>query len=123
MELVDWPWKLAVLADGFACPALKRSIASEWWESKLCNLDSYFSRRLRQTRLVLDWRHLLENPGWQAFLKTWSKEVKLTNAQVEFRNARLDRASANKSTQVNSFVAKSLHVETLQSHLLAERHA
>ena len=115
-ELLAWPWPLAVLGDPNAAVEDKRSIARAWWDTPLCDLDVYFGRRLRETGLVSRWEDLVESRSWQQFFRSWASQVSLTNAQVEFRNARYDRQCPSRCTSVDSFVAKAYHEEARALH-------
>ena len=51
-----------------------------------------------------------------AVFRSWAAQVSLTNAQVEFRNARYDRQCPSRCTSVDSFVAKAYHEEARALH-------
>jgi hypothetical protein len=116
VRLQAWPFPLTVLGDKHARKELQFDIAREWWFADLRMLDPYFGKRLRQSGLVAHWEELVEQDTWGDFFYCWASVIEPTNAQVEFRNARYDRISAAKSTQVSTFVAKALHAEASHIH-------
>ena len=116
-DIVTWPWKLTVLGDPCATRESKVCIAEEFFNTKLCDMDYYFSKRLRQTGLVSQPGDLLSH-GWESFFASWARQVCMTNAQVEFRNARYDRGCPSRCTPVSSFCAKALLAEASFVHTL-----
>ena len=116
-DIVTWPWKLTVLGDPCATRESKECIAEEFFNAKLCDMDYYFSRRLRKTGLVSKPGDLLSH-GWESFFASWARQVCMTNAQVEFRNARYDRGCPSRCTPVSTFCAKALLAEASLIHTL-----
>jgi len=113
--VASWPWPLTVLGDASAAPAAKWDILMRFLDARPGDLDPGFGRRL-QPRLPADPADALDDPAWAAFWVEWAHAVDPTNAQIEFRSARNNKAAPHKDTSVATFVTKAFQAEALSAH-------
>jgi hypothetical protein len=88
-----WPWRLALLIDTRLQLEERKSIARTFLKSNLCDLDPYFSKRLREKHPDLTCEELFGNQ-WQRFFSAWAFMVGLTVSQIEDRHARNRKKAA-----------------------------
>lgn len=89
-EVVQYPWKLVLLADPRAAPAQREAVVEEFTTTNACCLPSGFSRTLRLAGADLTAHNTHRLLYWFAHM------VRLTTADVEVRHAR-NSVSAGKT--------------------------
>ena len=81
----SYPWRLAALADQRLSNSERAEIASTFLSKNKCDLDPYFSCRLKER--VTGLSDLLVPHRWPSVLRHWAQQVSCSICDVEFRHA------------------------------------
>lgn len=116
-RLEAWPYRLATLADHRLGPEEHNKCAIAVFESRLCCLDPYMTRTIREAGLASSSADLCSDK-WREALRQWALRVGLTNAQLEFHHAAQKHLTPAKTSHWTRFAAKCLAHDLKRVHRL-----
>ena len=108
-----WPWLLARVVDPRLNYDERRKVSEDFMAVPPCCLDLKFGRKLRTSGWLNDGADDLMGPRWQRIIFLWLLRAGLTNARIEFKNAKDKLLSQSKCCNWYRFVGKSLCSEVM----------